>query len=987
MKLHIFVATTQGLVAIQNITSIDDADISSIVSINGTSTTANISCAYHNFVKNGAGIIQQDFGACSYRINIAQRIDQGNSWQLAFYLAHAAHNRNLLGNGQVNPGDQVICATGEINTTSKEIHRVEEVNLKQSLAAEQIQQWRKMQVKTSFLVPKQNAKDLNKQLTINTELIINLEQALSFLPAPTLTDKPTLSYKTSVTQNPISTQQQSQNVNPKSIELVKNKAQKNKLTRSHFFISLLVLVVLILSVKTLFILQSDPSTEASTIANKKIPAQQTWQVLLLTKPHDEIDKQLQPAYSMIEKTISEQLIAENFEVTDKTLLMGASNISEQALIELNKNETNLAIRFNLEVNKLNDESSDTWRYELSAFLVDLESKKKIETHNEYGEFTNEFINCDRQCLSQWFADNARKLAQDMGAILVIKLKNLPRRYQFELNFQHFLADELRLIHDQLKLLNGFISVHFLQDLGVEKELLHQTNSRQYGYVSHLPLDELELELHKSFARLGIEVKKAEGNAKILVFIRKNTPYYFYYIFAGVLIFLLLVLVYLTKLKGKHTIALTRLASGQHAQGWLAYHDQISAFHFFRQPQWQAQRTTYINNVQLSKELSDKALHYADIGNYNKMHLTIEKALKLDADNIDANNLKKQSASFIKGKKQFLSGKSMITTQPEQAIKLLMEAKNLNLNLTENVNEPLVEASFKLVLMAFKNKEYYKAYSLIDKYIHQPSSIKIDNNNLEKLIEIRNNIEQYIQPIKGAVLGQGALANCYIFTSTTLEVGRNVNNPAHSFAIGYKQISRVGKQCRFLRENNKFYLEDQGSTNGSFFNGTQLITQQKVNIKQDSQLTLGGGSTSAENIAICQLELKAPSKNSSALMMQLKRSMVQLVDLEPYKKAWKSMDTDLTSRWILLGKEVSLSINNDRIELGHDKDQVDIVAYLIYQNGFYIRPAESINGNTIDSSKVLMINQQMVYDKMPINENAIISLNGFEFSLLSTGSST
>jgi hypothetical protein len=160
MKLHIFVATTQGLVAIQNITAIDDADISSIVSINGTSTTASISNAYHNFVKNGAGIIQQDFGACSYRINISQRIDQGNSWQLAFYLAHAAQKRKILGNGQVNPGDQVICATGEVNTTSRDIHRVEDVNLKQSLANKQIQQWRKMDVKTSFLVPKQNAQEI-----------------------------------------------------------------------------------------------------------------------------------------------------------------------------------------------------------------------------------------------------------------------------------------------------------------------------------------------------------------------------------------------------------------------------------------------------------------------------------------------------------------------------------------------------------------------------------------------------------------------------------------------------------------------------------------------------------------------------------------------------------------------------------------------------------------------------------------------------------
>ena len=964
MKLHIFVATTQGLVAIQNITTIDDADISSIVSINGTSTTANISSAYHNFVKNGAGIIQQDFGACSYRINIAQRIDQGNSWQLAFYLAHAAQNREILGNGKVKPGDQVICATGEINTTSREIHRVEGVNLKQKLAIEQIQQWLKMKVKTSLLVPKQNAQDINEQLTISTDFIINLEQALSFLPPSRLTNKPTLPYKKNVTQTPT--------------------PPNKKLTLIGLFISLLVLLVVALSVNTLFFSQSDPSAKASINANKKTPAQQTWQVLLLTKPHHEINKQLQPAYSMIEKTISEQLIAENFEVTDKTLLMGASKITEQALIELNKTEINLAIRFNLDVHKLNDEKIDTWRYELSASLIDLESKKQIETHNEYGEFTNVFINCDLQCQSQWFADNARKLAQDMGAILVIKLKNLPRRYQFEFNFKAFLADELRLVHEQLKKTNGFISINLLQEFGAKNELLHQTINQKYAYVSYIPRNELEIELQKSFDLLGIEVKKAQGNAKTLIFIRKNMPYNFYYFFAAVLILSFLLLVYLTKLKGKYSKALARLASGQHAQTWLAYHDKISPLFFFRQPQWQAQKSTYINNVQLSKALSDKALKYIETGDYNKLHLTIEKALKLDADNTDAKSLKEKIAGFIKGKKQFLSGKSMVTTQPEQAIELLIEAKNLNLNLTENINESLVKASFRLVLMAFKNKEYYKAYSLIDKYIHQPSSMKIDNNNLKKLIEIRDNIEQYIQPIKGAVIGQGALAHYYIFTTTTVELGRTSNNTDNSFAIGYKQISRIGKQCKFLREDNKFYLEDQGSTNGSFFNNTQLMPQQKVHINKDSQLALGGGSNT-DNIAICQLELKVLSKESSTLMIQLKSSVVQLVDLDNDEMTWTSMDSDLLSRWILLGKEVSLSINNDRIELGHDNEQVDIVAYLMYENGFYIRPDKPINQSAIDGSKVLMINQQVVYEKMPINEYSIINLNGIEFSLRSLSS--
>ena len=182
MKYHVFVATTQGLVAIQTITAIDDAQISSIVSINGTSTTANISNAYHNFVKKGAGIIEQDFGQCSYRVNLSERIDYGNSWQLAFYLAHSIAQQGLLGDGEVNVGDQVICATGEINTSSRKVQRVEQVALKQNLAAEKIHQWQLMGNDVCFLVPADNQGDIDAKLNLNIKPVMQLDQALSVLP-------------------------------------------------------------------------------------------------------------------------------------------------------------------------------------------------------------------------------------------------------------------------------------------------------------------------------------------------------------------------------------------------------------------------------------------------------------------------------------------------------------------------------------------------------------------------------------------------------------------------------------------------------------------------------------------------------------------------------------------------------------------------------------------------------------------------------------
>jgi hypothetical protein len=183
MKIHMFIATTQGLVAIQNITPIDDEDISSVVSVNGTSTTANISGSYHNFVKKGVGIIHQMFGACSYRVDISARIDQGNSWQVAMYLAHLAQSKGLLGNGEVSDGDTVICATGEVNTTNHQILAVAEVALKFKLAQPQLDQWALLGAKVHFLLPQANQTDVKENNY--TLLVSNLDQAASALPIST----------------------------------------------------------------------------------------------------------------------------------------------------------------------------------------------------------------------------------------------------------------------------------------------------------------------------------------------------------------------------------------------------------------------------------------------------------------------------------------------------------------------------------------------------------------------------------------------------------------------------------------------------------------------------------------------------------------------------------------------------------------------------------------------------------------------------------
>ena len=203
MKVHIFVATTQGLVAVQKIYE-QDPEIGSVVSVNGTATISPITQAYRSFVNKGVGIIESDFGLPSYRVNIDRQIDQGNSWQLGFYLAHAAYAQGVLGNGDVAYGDMVLCATGEINTSERTILAVEQVPLKISKANHTATSWPKA-VARFFLIPEENQVDTNDEDPIlPTKFVSSLDDALLYLPAQAASEQ-TISEQKIVSAAPTNT--------------------------------------------------------------------------------------------------------------------------------------------------------------------------------------------------------------------------------------------------------------------------------------------------------------------------------------------------------------------------------------------------------------------------------------------------------------------------------------------------------------------------------------------------------------------------------------------------------------------------------------------------------------------------------------------------------------------------------------------------------------------------------------------------------------
>lgn len=158
MNVFVYIATTQGLVAVQQIEE-EDPDIQSVICLDGSFEQLPISAGYHQFVKKGSGIIHKDFGHGAYRVDVSHRIDQGNSWQLGLYLAHYIKQHNLFSSGEPKPGDLVIWATGVIKA-DKSVAAVTGVETKFIRSEPQIQQWQQNGITTLCFVPADNGQDL-----------------------------------------------------------------------------------------------------------------------------------------------------------------------------------------------------------------------------------------------------------------------------------------------------------------------------------------------------------------------------------------------------------------------------------------------------------------------------------------------------------------------------------------------------------------------------------------------------------------------------------------------------------------------------------------------------------------------------------------------------------------------------------------------------------------------------------------------------------
>ena len=120
MKTRIYIGTPSGPVQVERIWR-EEGIAESMVCLKRTTEKLPIGAGYDDFVKRPSGIIEREFGpfeAGAFRLDLSNSINQGKSWQLAVFAAHALAREGLLA-GPDDPFERAIWLTGQVDNDLK----------------------------------------------------------------------------------------------------------------------------------------------------------------------------------------------------------------------------------------------------------------------------------------------------------------------------------------------------------------------------------------------------------------------------------------------------------------------------------------------------------------------------------------------------------------------------------------------------------------------------------------------------------------------------------------------------------------------------------------------------------------------------------------------------------------------------------------------------------------------------------------------------
>nr|WP_136249657.1 hypothetical protein [Ningiella ruwaisensis] len=154
--VHVFIATTHGLVKIQQIRARTGDALASFVSIANSARVSKITPQFREFVDPQTSPVASYFSKDSHHMIIDKDIQTGESWQLACCIAQRLSLLSRLAESPVQASDSIIIATGQVDHKGARVAMISHLAQKCLQAQSTILSWQKMGCDIRFFVPNEN---------------------------------------------------------------------------------------------------------------------------------------------------------------------------------------------------------------------------------------------------------------------------------------------------------------------------------------------------------------------------------------------------------------------------------------------------------------------------------------------------------------------------------------------------------------------------------------------------------------------------------------------------------------------------------------------------------------------------------------------------------------------------------------------------------------------------------------------------------------
>ena len=659
--------------------------------------------------------------------------------------------------------------------------------------------------------------------------------------------------------------------------------------------------------------------------------QERWQLLILGEANTKLAPD-HPAYRRIEQALLSELGASDIDAFHPALVgvdLGCATVAcpgleEPELIERARSASrpiDMLVLFSVNVRQQESPIGTKYRVDIPVRVLNLENGQHFFNRDlAFGDFKLPPMNPAEAAFADWIASLASDAAINAAVPIADAITNQRRRFLFWIDLERIPSGEVNDIYRGLEALEGSVrgGVTLIEEGQVEQQLLHKLTNVSYSLRSELDGGALRLRITDLIDDLGVsaDISYDRGGRRLQI-VHSGIAYLSYYVAAVLLLLGLLMAATIYEVQRRVELRLGKYTAQRRAGAGLAMLAAVPAF-VPRKAHWHEQQLAWETDLTRARQLTDEARSALEKGQASDAVKSLESALKVNADDEGAATLLNEAAARVQIDALLDQVEAVLETDPSEALHILERASamtdrplprqaSLTEQATRNFRSNFISNRLADAARAQSSGNPYAALALYDALLDDLRGLAEFVNDRAEINRSRESLANELPAISQTFSGGGLLEGMDFILEPVVQVGRSSGPVAGTIGMGFKRLSRVGKQVSIERRGIDYRVNHYESSNGTYLDDNRLLDGSSTTLGPQSVLAMGGQTNPARK-GSCQLVITLPASGLGSAVISLDNGPIALLPKDELAKTWSTVQYDSAKTWVMLGQRLYVGLS-------------------------------------------------------------------------------